>query len=733
MADQSNILSRIPGRTTLVDGGANTSAMVNGVLLNSVSAGANTWASVETQDTAMFSGIVGTSGPWVSTEATDTFAAAGAPVITGVWTSTEATDVCAAFVFVPPQAVWTSTELPDRWHTGGHIKPLRILSAEQHATSFDYTTTERDLILVMVYTSGAAGSDNSPSFIDTIAVTDHPEIVFTPQDNVIVGPDNDGHWLAGQILWAYAPDPLANKHITITTLPAFAGDVGSTTGNITIFAVQGMQGSFGDPFTDPNMLCRGTGISGLTGSSVQVGSFTPLVTGGYQGGSSVSSITFAGGTLNHATLSNGNLSVNSDGTNNSNYAEPPVTASQEANIYFEVKFDQIFGTDYATGLMWQGIGVPASLLASGDGGIIIRGNGDIVTGGNVTGHVATPANGDVIGIAVNAKNHMIFAANLTQGEVIPGSFNYSGYGGRATPAFFIAGGLGSVSQTDSGVQRRGYSNSGALIPIAFPGGTNINAKQTYNFGASAFVGTPPPGYGPWAKSVSVAPTRIHYPSVIVGFSATVNSLSQPIPATPAGYTQIISANEGGSQVDVGLQVYASIRNQNVLESDNDFQINGSHPHWGMMFDTMVVGDPSPGDWDSTEATDTFHGVGYQGAFGVVGDFHSTEATDVLMAAGYTSSAGPWVSTEPEDIFSAYGFQPLTGVWTSTEATDHFAATGIGRGEDGTWISVEAIDIFAASGTVPISGSFDTFEAPDRFLALGAGVTRVRRRRSFFVT
>lgn len=733
MADQSNILSRIPGRTTLVDGGASTSAPINGVMLNSPAAGANTWTSVETQDTCAIVGNVGITGPWASTEATDTCSMAGAPVITGVWTSTEATDVCAAFVFVPPQAVWTSTELPDRWNTGGHIKPLRILHAEQHATSFDYTTTERDLILVMVYTSGAAGSDNSPSFIDTITVTDHPEITFTPQDNLIVGPDNDGHWLAGQILWAYAPEPLDAKHITITTVPNFAGDVGSTTGNIAIFAVQGMQGSFGNPFTDPNILCRGTGISGLTGSSLQVGSFTPVVTGGYQGGSSLSSVTFAGGTLNHATLSNGNLSVNSDGTNNSNYAEPPVTASQEANIYFEVKFDQIFGTDYATGLMWQGIGVPASLLASGDGGIIIRGNGDIVTGGTVTGHVATPANGDVIGIAVNAKNHMIFAANLTQGEVIPGSFNYSGYGGRATPAFFIAGGLGSVSQTDSGVQRRGYSNSGSLIPIAFPGGTNINAKQTYNFGASAFVGTPPPGYGPWAKSVSVAPTRIHYPSVIVGFSATVNSTGQPIPDTPAGYTQIISANEGGSQVDVGLQVYASIRSQNVLESDNDFQINGSHPHWGMMFDTMVVGDPSPGDWESTEAADTCHLVGYPGAFGIVGNLASTEATDIFAANGFVASVGSFNVTETPDIFSMFIKIPVQGPWVSTEATDHFAATGLGRGEDGTWISTEAIDIFAASGTVPISGSFDTFEAPDRFLALGAGVTQVRRRRSFFVT
>jgi hypothetical protein len=144
--------------------------------------------------------------------------------------------------------------------------------------------------------------------------------------------------------------------------------------------------------------------------------------------------------------------------------------------------------------------------------------------------------------------------------------------------------------------------------------------------------------------------------------------------------------------------------------------------------------PVTGTWASTEATDTFVGGGFPGFFfGVVGDLLSTEAPDAFNAAGYQPVSAIMISVENADVFAALGHQPLTGTFNTTEAADIFAAIGLGRGEAGVFITTEHADIFAAIGHTPIASVFITTEAADRFLALGAGVTRVRRRRSIFVT
>jgi hypothetical protein len=140
-----------------------------------------------------------------------------------------------------------------------------------------------------------------------------------------------------------------------------------------------------------------------------------------------------------------------------------------------------------------------------------------------------------------------------------------------------------------------------------------------------------------------------------------------------------------------------------------------------------------GTWASTETKDTFAATGYPGGFGITGDLTSTEARDIFAAVGYPNNVGVWTTLEAPDRFSAFGFQPQTAVWHSTEAADVFHGTGIGLGENGVWASTEATDIFAATGFTPVSGTFIVTEAADRFQAFGAGVIRVRRRRTSFVT
>jgi hypothetical protein len=157
----------------------------------------------------------------------------------------------------------------------------------------------------------------------------------------------------------------------------------------------------------------------------------------------------------------------------------------------------------------------------------------------------------------------------------------------------------------------------------------------------------------------------------------------------------------------------------------------TNPWTGLAAGAALPG--SSGTWHTTEATDSFAAIGYPGLPGVSGSLVTTEARDVFAATGFGNLVGRMNIVERSDTFSAFGFQPFTGHMTVTEAPDIFHATGIGRGEDGVWHSTEAPDVFAATGVAPISGTFITTEAPDIFQAFGAGVTRVSRRRPFFIT
>lgn len=140
-----------------------------------------------------------------------------------------------------------------------------------------------------------------------------------------------------------------------------------------------------------------------------------------------------------------------------------------------------------------------------------------------------------------------------------------------------------------------------------------------------------------------------------------------------------------------------------------------------------------GPWASTEAPDIFAAIGYPGAGATRGDLLSNEAADIFAAVGFPRLNGFLQVTGAGDTFSAFGRQPLTLTMHPTEAADIFHAIGVGRGENGVWISTEGIDTLTMLGHTPIAGTWASTEAADRFSAIGAGVTRVRRRRTFFAT
>jgi hypothetical protein len=747
MADHFPIQSRT-GRTTFAHGGADNTAPFNGNFLTAIVSGTGAWTSTEATDTMMFSGSSGIAGPWVSAEVADFFAASGYLPIVGTFNRTEATDTAEFTGITAPNGTFVVSEKPDIFYANKpRLKRLEIVNVKPDAGgSFRYTTTERDLMLVMMFSCSTVGTTHLPNLVDwpTVTVEHHPEIKFVPEMTTVIGPIQGDHWLSGQILYAFAPEPINDEVVSFDTYNINDSPGGST--SVThIFAIKGLNGNFGYPFTDANPFCRGSGVGGLfpaVSGAETVQSFSPVITGPPVS-PTTSAVTFAGGTSSHVTLSGGNLIVTSTGTSEA-FAEVAQTASIPSFTYIEVKFNNIQNgnSDYGAGLAWLGADT-SDLNGDGTNGLMIKANGSVWSGGVQYATITPPVNNDVIGIAVNTEARLAYVRNVTQGDSFTGHPEYSGYGSKAAGGIPISGGY--FGGPPHGVVRGGVSDpkdNGLigyqpvnLMPIAFPGSANSSGQQTWNFGATSMAGSPPTGFqAGYGVVTDLAPARATYPHVVVGMAwdSNYDSADPTMLTAPPNYTALGNTQVGGSQTTMNMISYAQVRGQNILETDNDFQAAGAANKWAMQFDTLVVGEPNPGDWSSTEAADHFVGVGYliPGTHGILA---GTEAKDAMAFVGNIPALGEWAVTEAKDIFSMFIKIPIQGVFVKTEAPDTFHSTGIGLGEDGEWHSTESLDIFAATGTVPISGPFDTFEAPDRFLALGAGVTRVRRRRSFFVS
>lgn len=214
----------------------------------------------------------GVSGTWASTEATDI--ATFTNVVKGPWASTEATDVMTAHGGQPVEGTFNRTEAPDTWATSSGFARLRVESENaqgNYTGGATFNTGGPDRIVIMVATSVAVSL--TPSQVTT--VTDTAGLTWKPASFAIAGPDANGGEGRIDVWWAYAHNQLINDAISVTIVG------NSTTANVSVFAVSGLNGNYTYPFDATGF---GGNFGGMSGSAQDVKFGLQYVTGNGLGG-----------------------------------------------------------------------------------------------------------------------------------------------------------------------------------------------------------------------------------------------------------------------------------------------------------------------------------------------------------------------------------------------------------------------------------------------------------------
>lgn len=633
----------------------------------------------------------------------------GAASVSGTWASTEAADIFVGFGLLPDSGVWASTESKDTWATSTGFDRLDIENVvDTDGSGITLTTNGPDRILIYIEMGVAVTSQATM----ITSITDTAGLTWKQHLGLVAGEDTNSDNTKVEIWWAYAHDTLASNTLTITP-----DGGGTTTGAGVGFAVKGMNGNYNYPFDDSeNPFSQGGTIGSYFGGDTVPSSQRPYSDGPAEAA--------GGGTpiFTHATdaaISGGGLTITETGSGGFAFLDPSAGVAG-GRYYFETTFTTISGTNYGAGFFYWPSGALGTLFASGAGGFTVRGDGTLWNGSDITNLGVTPANGDVIGIALDLDNGLAWAKDITQSSHWNGDIH-------ADPTNGV-GGIGIPVSTDSLAHSIGASNA-VNIAVPFASVAGSGAVLTYDFAV-----TPPNGFQDWPGATTPG-TDGPFPALRVAATMSITD--------GAGFgivdglngswiTDVLNARSG-SQRNMAYIVEHELLGSNVLLSSNDV-LHGTSaaPVWSLMYFTMVPGFTDPGSFVSTEAKDVLNFRGFVGSPGIVGDLTATEATDIAAIVGFERDSGVWFSTEAKDIFGAAGRVPLVGHLAATEHADIFAGTGIGLGEDGVWVSTEATDIFSASGHTPITASLVATEVADRFVAIGAGVTQLARRRQLIV-
>lgn len=188
------------------------------------------------------------------------------------------------------------------------------------------------------------------------------------------------------------------------------------------------------------------------------------------------------------TLSNGNLTAQA-ATSASTWRSVRATVSRSAGkYYFEATANIV---DANNGFM-LGIANSSALLTTFAGnnsnGIGFQsGNNHWINGGNSSPTVVTFANGDVLGIAVDITNKLIWFIDVTHSSS-------TWYGSSA-------GGSTSPSTGTNGLSISALSAS-PYFPIFSGYDSTAHDECTLNTGTSAFSGTLPTGFTAWDAAVA---------------------------------------------------------------------------------------------------------------------------------------------------------------------------------------------------------------------------------------
>lgn len=636
--------------------------------------------------------------------------------VSGTWASTEAIDTMLGFGVVPCAGPWASTEAPDTWATSSGFERLDVENFVDSSGSGTITLSTNGPDRILVYMEAGVAVTGQANLITSI--TDSAGLTWQPHLGLVAGEDTNNDNIKIEIWWAYAHDKLASNTLSVTS-----GSGGTTTGAGVGFAVKGMNGNYNYPFDNhENAFSLGAAIGSYFGAdsvptSVQRYADGPMESA--SGGTPIFTSPFDA----DCTITGSGLTLTGTAAGGFAYLSPSANGVLGGRYYFEVTFTTIMGGSYGAGFFYWPSGALSTLFSDGAGGFTVRGDGTIWTGSDIGNLGVTPANGDVIGIALDFDNGLAWAKDITQ------SGNWNG-DVRADPSHG-AGGIGIPVVTDSLSHSFVTSNLGGYqnTAVAFGSVDGNGAVMHY-----AFAVTPPSGFLDWPGAFNTG-TAGPFPAIRVAMTISITpTLFGVLDALNGVWVIDVSNGRTGSQRNMSYVVQHELLGTNILLTDNDI-LHGTTaaPAWSMIYTTFVPGATDPGSWVSIEATDTCNFHGYTGAFGIVGDLTTTEAPDIAAIFGFERDSGVWASTEAKDIFGAAGRVPLVGHFIATEAPDIFAAVGVGRGENGVWISTEGVDIFSASGHTPITAILDATEVTDRFVAIGAGVTQSSRRRQLIVT
>ncbi len=174
------------------------------------------------------------------------------------------------------------------------------------------------------------------------------------------------------------------------------------------------------------------------------------------------------------TLSSGNL-VATSGTTAADTGAMGIAADAESSgkTYYEMTVGAGFFGDYGFGIgttssTYVNLGNNATI------GAVVFASGSLYINGSNTGGIGTTGFhlGDVIGIAVDFTNHLVWMKNITQGT----NWNNSG---TADPA--------------TGVGGRTIA-SGSYVPVIIFAASTPGQVGTANFGGSTFTGSVPAGF-----------------------------------------------------------------------------------------------------------------------------------------------------------------------------------------------------------------------------------------------
>lgn len=223
--------------------------------------------------------------------------------------------------------------------------------------------------------------------------------------------------------------------------------------------------------------------------------------------------------LTAITLSNGNLTETA--TAAASGVRSTISFTTAGKFYFELRFNSATPTSVAMGIA-TGAASLTGAASTGANAAIVNGAGTVnVNGTNLgTGLLGAFSNGGTLCVAWDVGAQHIWFRNGAAG-------NWNG-SGTADPV--------------TGVGNFSVAALGTGTKFVYAGGVATGTSAIANFGASAFVGTIPSGYGPWDITGTLSSTGGLDSAGFMGTGGTTTPPPGPTPNPPNPNTTVFHPN-----------------------------------------------------------------------------------------------------------------------------------------------------------------------------------------------